>query len=368
MKRLMFRGAVFLTALALAAAMVPAALAQSPEVEEIAEETVAEELVEKPVITTVVGKFRLGSALAVREGKLGLLRQDGVFLLQPEYDELTEVGYGVYLGKRGEVWDLLSISAMETPEGTTHALYADQVSVTVYEDAVLPQIVLRDREGTVTRILVNTIPHLLESRRVPGWQFPLTNRHAAFRDVETGQWYDQWIELAYNVGMMEGIGEGKFEPLRSLTVAETLRLAACLESRALQDDFHLQELTGVRWYSSSVAYCEASGIISGGQFSDEDLNRPVTRAEMAAILSAATPVRSIKEINDLNRVKGMVPDVTQASYAADAIYGLYVKGIVNGTDAAGSFHGDEPLSRAEAAAIIARIARPEQRITFWQET
>lgn len=316
-----------------------------------------------------VGDFFLGSALVTKEGKVGLLRWDGVFLLKPEYDELTEVGYGTYLGRRGTAWDLLSISAMETPDGKTNQLYADQISVTVYPDAVLPQIVLRSQDGGATRILVNALPQLLETRRIPGWQFPLlTGRKAEFEDVSDHHWFDRWVNLVYSVGMMEGTGEGKFEPLRSLTVAETIRLAACLESRAMQDDFHLQELTGPRWYSSSVAYCEASGIISRGEYSEEKLNQPITRAEMAAILSATTPVRGMKKLNQRAWVEEMVPDVEADDYAADAIYGLYAKGILNGTDNTHSFDGDEELSRAEAAAIIARIARPEQRITFWVET
>lgn len=310
-------------------------------------------------------EFALGSALVTENGKLGLLNRDGAFLLEPEYDELTDVGYGVYLGKRGSVWDLLSITPLFSAEGATHLLYADQAFAGLFSGAT-QQLVLRDQSGAVTRIPVNSLPQLLESRRAPGWQFPLSpSRQAAFRDVSGSDWFDVWVNLAYSTGLMVGTGGGKFEPLRALTVAETLRLAACLESRALQDDFHMQSVRGSLWYSSSVAYCEASGIISPGQFGTADYSRPITRAEMACVFAATTPVRSMKNRNSLTRVQRAIPDVNNGDFAADAIWGLYAKGVLNGTDSSLTFRPDESLTRAEAAAIVSRIARPEQRITLW---
>ena len=309
-------------------------------------------------------EFSLGCALVTQNGKTGLLNRSGAFLLAPEYDELTDMGYGVYLGRRGSVWDLLSITPISTAQGLSHLLYADQTAATLYEGAVR-QLVLRDETGRMTYIPINSLPQLLESRKAPGWQFPLSpSRRAAFQDVSGTDWFDIWVDIAYNTGLMVGAGDGKFEPLRTLTVAETLRLAACLESRARRDDFHLQTVSGPQWYSSSVAYCEASGIIAPGEFNQGDPSRPVTRAEMARIFSATTPVRSMEYRNSLAQVQSKIPDVSQGDFAADAIYGLYAKGILNGTDSALTFRPDDSLTRAEAAAIVSRIARPEQRVTL----
>lgn len=311
--------------------------------------------------------FYLGTALVKENGKAGLLRWDGVFLLEPEYDELTDIGCGVYLGRRNQVWDLLSVTPVSAAGEETHALYSNQSSAALYAGTGAQQLVLRGQDATMTRISLSALPQLLESRKVPGWQFPLSaGRRASFRDVSGGDWYDRWVNLAYNVGLMEGDGGGLFEPARTLTVAEALRLAACLESRARRDDFHLQSVSGPLWYSSSVAYCEASGVIALGEFGQADYDRPITRAEMACLFSATTPVRSMGDRNSLSRVRSCVPDVSAGDPAADAIYGLYAKGILNGTDSALSFRPEDSLTRAEAAAIVARIARPEQRVTLWQ--
>lgn len=162
---------------------------------------------------------------------------------------------------------------------------------------------------------------------------------------------------------MQGVGNDTFAPNQTLTVAEALKLAAFMESQATGDTFHLQPVTGTPWYKSSVTYCEASGIISAGEFTD--FGRPVTRTEMAYIFSRTSLGRSIPEINSLSRVKAAVPDVKTGDYAAEAIFGLYAKGILTGSDGDLTFRPNDSLTRAEAAAIVTRMARAEQRISLW---
>ena len=318
-----------------------------------------------PVQFDAAEDFKLGVAKVTLNGKVGLLHWSGSFLLAPEYDELTEVGYGLYLGKRGGVWDLLSTASVSTKEGTTHVLYSDLSAASV-STGTNGQLVLREQGGKTTRVLIRNLPQWLQSKKVSGWQFPLhTSEKASFSDVSGKDWYDRWVNLAYSMGMMEGTGGGRFEPLKELTVAETLRLAACLESRAIQDDFHLQSTSGSLWYSSSVTYCEAVGIISYGEYGKGDFNRPVSRAEMARIFSKTSAVRGMENVNDLERVRSVVSDVDKDHYAAEAIYGLYAKGVFAGKDSAYSFYPEENLTRAEAATVIARITRPEHRIILW---
>ena len=107
----------------------------------------------------------------------------------------------------------------------------------------------------------------------------------------------------------------------------------------------------------------ASGIITEGEFTDYE--RPVTRAEMARIFAATALGRGMPEINSLERVKSHLPDVKAGDYAADAIYSLYAKGVFTGTDGQLTFRAEGRLTRAEAAAIVSRMARTEQRVNLW---
>ena len=51
-------------------------------------------------------------------------------------------------------------------------------------------------------------------------------------------------------------------------------------------------------------------------------------------------------------------------FAASAIFGLYAKGIITGSDSRLTFRPDAVITRAEVAAIVARMVRPEQRVVL----
>ena len=73
----------------------------------------------------------------------------------------------------------------------------------------------------------------------------------------------------------------------------------------------------------------------------------------------------MKNINDLAKIKASVPDVKPGDAGADAIYSLYAKGVLTGVDSKLTFNPKGTVTRAEAAAIVARMARAEQRLTLW---
>ena len=110
-------------------------------------------------------------------------------------------------------------------------------------------------------------------------------------------------------------------------------------------------------------YCIGSGIIRSGEFSN--YTRVVTRAEVARIFAATSLARDMPQINSLAQVKASVPDVKAGDYAADAIYSLYSKGVLTGTGSDLTFQPAGSFTRAEAAAIVARMARAEQRVNLF---
>lgn len=57
-------------------------------------------------------------------------------------------------------------------------------------------------------------------------------------------------------------------------------------------------------------------------------------------------------------------DAIENEEVRDCIYTLYNAGILTGSDAYGTFHPDDGITRAEVAAIMARIIDPAQRKTF----
>ena len=312
--------------------------------------------------------FSLGVAAVNLGGKLGVIRQDGAYLIQPEYDTLMPIDCGLYIAQKGGGWGVVSILPFPDGQGgSTNVLYElTYDSVKVAEQGGTRVLTLTDSQGAVTRVPVFDLPALLVRKGVPSAQFPLTRgKLPSFSDVSQKDWYALWVDVAYNVGLVSGVGNNRFNPNGTITVAEALQLAATIESRYRDDSFHTSAQTGPNWYTGAVNYCIASGVIRSGQFSQKDYTRAITRLEMAQIFAATSPVQDMPTLNNASRVRASIPDVKSGRTGADSVYALYEKGILSGVDSSLTFNPGGTMTRAEAAALAARIARAEQRITLW---
>lgn len=315
-----------------------------------------------------VVSFQLGIAAVNLNGKLGVIRQDGKYLIQPEYDTLMPIDCGLYLAQKGAGWGVVSILPLSDGKGgRTNVLY-DLVyaSVRVDEQGGTNVLTLTDTEGAVTKIPVYDLPSILAQRGAASAQFPLTRgKLPAFSDVSPRDWHALWVDIAYNVGLVSGVGGGRFAPGQTLTVAEAIQLAATVESRYRGDSFHEETASGAKWYTPAVDYCVANGILKAETAARTDYNRPITRREAAELFAATSLAKSLPELNDRNRVRTSVPDVHPGERGAEAVYALYAKGILAGVDGGMTFSPGGTFTRAEAAAIVSRMARAEQRIVLW---
>lgn len=321
-----------------------------------------------PIQYQAVGSFSLGMATVDLEGKQGVIRPDGEYLIRPEYDALLPVGYGLYMAQRGGLWGVVSILPYTGANGTeTNEVYPiSYASVELGTSGGVEALILTSTGGGRTVVPLFQIPGILAGLGVEGSRFPLARgRIPSFTDVAPQNWYALWVDIAYNTGIMAGTGGSAFEPGREVTVAEALQMAANMDSRYKGDTFHTTAHVSTPWYTDAVNYCLASGITAAGQF--DDYTRQITRRELAQVFAATELARSLPQRNNPIRVMASVGDVSAIDPAAGAIHGLYTKGILTGVDETLSFRPDAAVTRAEAAALAARLARPEQRVLLWRE-
>lgn len=320
-----------------------------------------------PLKYNSVVSFSMGLAAVNLDGKLGVIRPDGTYLIQPEYGTLLPLDCGLYVVQKGTRWGVASILPFSDGQGGTTNLLYDLVydSATITEQGGTRVLTLT-KDGVATKIPVFELPKILEEKRVPSARFSLTRgKLPTFRDVSPKDWFAVWVDIAYNVGLTSGVGGNRYGPSQTLTVAEVLKLAATMESRYKNDSFHTSSSTGPYWYSGAVNYCLASGIIRSGTFDSGDYARPATRREIAQIFAATSLAKEMSDLNSLTRVKASIPDVTSHTPGASSIYSLYAKGVLGGVDSKLTFKPNGTVTRAEAAAIVSRMVRAEQRLTLW---
>jgi len=186
--------------------------------------------------------------------------------------------------------------------------------------------------------------------------FTLSGDYTAgqFRDVKGSEWYAQYVGLAYDYGFFKGKTADTFDPNGSLTLGESVKLAARLMSIYQTGKADFVESTP--FYSVYADYALKNGIID----SQGDYDAPITRAEFAELMRNALPADAFPAI-------GAVPDYAISDVTPDmsfgpAVYTLYRAGVLAGSDRYGTFFPDSSLTRAEACAIMVRLAVPSARL------
>ena len=155
-------------------------------------------------------------------------------------------------------------------------------------------------------------------------------------------------------GLMNGMETGKFIPTYQVTGAQAVTLAARLRKLYLTGSGAFSASTP--WYKSYADYALSQKILTT---LPSDMNAGLTRQEFAAILANAFPDSALPAVNSI--AAGSIPDV----YRSDTgIYKLYRAGILVGSDKSGTFRPNDPITRAEASAILVRLADPNTRVLF----
>lgn len=180
-------------------------------------------------------------------------------------------------------------------------------------------------------------------------KFPPVKEYPGYADVKETDWFYDNAKLCYETGLMTGTDLG-FEPGKFLSQAEAVALAARVGS-ILQGESISAPLPGEAWWGPYYRYLFPLG---GGP------NYPEGNAARAQFLSILynhvepllTPINDVKKLPD--------PDLGNIV----TVLKYYNAGILTGLDKYGTFAGEKPLTRAEAAAMVSRIIRPGLRLSF----
>lgn len=187
--------------------------------------------------------------------------------------------------------------------------------------------------------------------------FPAVNAYPGYADVKETTWYYDNIKLCNEVGLMNGTDKG-FEPEKTLTVAECAAVAA-----RIRENLTGEAIPGVTplpgetlpWYQQYLGYMNSADAALAPLLSRPEA--PCSRMEYLQLLNAALPTEQglLSAINSITSL----PDTDDA-----AVLKFYNAGILTGVDEQGTFDGGKNLTRAECAAMVSRIVRPELRQSF----
>ena len=173
-----------------------------------------------------------------------------------------------------------------------------------------------------------------------------------FVDIPSDSWYYSSVKAAWENGLIDGVTANEFKPNATLTVAQTIKLAAALHQLDRTGEVSLKN-GGANWYDSYINYAVTNGIIEQdyANYTKAQMNAPVTRGEFVHIFHGAE--EAYKAINTV--ADNAIPDVKATDKFAAEIYEFYRAGILTGSDAKGTFHSASSIKRSEVSAILVRM-------------
>jgi hypothetical protein len=187
-------------------------------------------------------------------------------------------------------------------------------------------------------------------------QYAVMERSAAFNDLD-GHWAKPNIERMGGRGITNGVTDSLFYPQGTVTRAQFAALLA--RSLSLNETGTNRPFTDVAqdaWYHEAVYQVYSAGIVSGVTDSSFLPNDPITREQMAVMLSKAEahmkglqpellPAGGTSAFTDLNAISPWAQDsVKQAK-----TYGL-LDGFPDGT-----FRPMAQAARAESVVVLERL-------------
>ncbi|MBE6626343.1 MAG: hypothetical protein E7628_04085 [Ruminococcaceae bacterium] len=268
---------------------------------------------------TWVGNF---SGLSVYEDKLIINTNDKILAIDPKSGEVTEL-----------------FAALENEQIMGTAVHKDEIKYYLTfnpgggEGASVQRIKITD--DMMRGKTLSTLP---------------------FTDVKKTDKYYSSIEYVYNNGLFSGVSATRFAPDSDLTRAMFVTVLGrlCKVDTTKDSGTTFTDVPDGQWYTAYVGWASENGIVNGVGNDKFAPNNALTREQMAKI--AAYCAIKLTGQNTVTASELSFSDRDSiSSWAYDSVKYCVEYGLIDG--GSGEFRPQSTATRAEAADIIARLAK-----------
>ena len=193
---------------------------------------------------------------------------------------------------------------------------------------------------------------------------PASAATSAFSDVPYTNWAYPYVQRAAGEDWVNGVGGGRYAPNDNVTGAEFVTMI----TRA----FYLPECQaaapGQPWYQGYVNTANTHGLLTHGINSSTALNTSLNRYNMAVVLYNLADEENLlretesgflsqdgaKEWTYRSAQKSIADWNSVPSQYREPVLACYSLGILSGTDSKGTFDGNSPMTRAQAAVVLCK--------------
>ena len=171
-----------------------------------------------------------------------------------------------------------------------------------------------------------------------------------FTDVATNSWYYDSVNFVCDNGLFAGTSDTTFSPdvsmTRAMMVTVLYRLAGSPETSA----YMFTDVPADAWYANAVNWAATNGIVNGIGDNKFDPNANITREQMAVILYNYAKAMGI-DLPSLREALTFADADAMSNWAIDAISAMYKAEVLNGKGN-NIFDAQGNASRAEVATMF----------------
>lgn len=185
---------------------------------------------------------------------------------------------------------------------------------------------------------------------------PVTLPDKTFADA-ADHVYREAVEALAARKIVDGKGDGLFHPDDGLTRAEFAAIAVRALGLTGQTTDAFPDVAADAWYAPYVGAAHAHGLINGKGDGSFDPEGPITRQEAAVLVTRAAGLCGMETGMDPMAVRDTLAQftdyVTTAQWARDGLAFCYAKGLLD--DSALEIHAADPILRGEMAQMLYRL-------------
>lgn len=180
----------------------------------------------------------------------------------------------------------------------------------------------------------------------------------AFSDID-GHWASSYIEYVASKGLMNGTGNGKFEPNTTMTRAmfvQTMFNAekVLFETSPQGKTNSFKDVAAGSWYEEAVNWAVEQGITTGLGNKIFGPQQEITREQMTVMMYRYCMLKGIN-LPEADQTAFKDQDKI-SSWAKEAVAAINKAGIMNGMNG-NRFEPQAQAKRSEVAAVIERLAK-----------
>ena len=175
----------------------------------------------------------------------------------------------------------------------------------------------------------------------------------SFTDVKNSDWFYEDVQYVYDRGLMDGVGNNKFDPNGKCTRAMIVTILYRMEGKPAHSGSNpFTDVSGGQWYTDAVIWAAENKIVNGVGKGKFDPEGEITREQMATILYRYAEKQEI-DVSRQGDLSGYPDGGKVSDWALKEMQWAVSEGLIGGSD--GYLLPQGSATRAQVATIFMRF-------------